>query len=73
MTCTSSPSACLPRRTHSTETGDSALRTYVHLMDDGLGDAELLDQAVRSGNGVATQDPQAPNKAGTVETVEVAL
>jgi integrase len=36
------------------------LRTYVHLMDDGLGDAAFLDAALTpapAGNGVATEDP----------------
>lgn len=33
------------------------LRTYVHLMDAGVGDATFLDDAV-GGKGVATRDPQ---------------
>jgi hypothetical protein len=46
------------------------LRTYVHLMDDGLGSADFLDAAVTargSGNEVATRHPQsAANGAATV-------
>jgi integrase len=33
------------------------LRTYVHLMDDGVGDADFLDNAV-GGKGVATEHPE---------------
>jgi hypothetical protein len=40
------------------------LRTYVHLMDGGLGDADFLDAQV--GNLWATQDPKtAANASGT--------
>jgi len=49
------------------------MRTYVHLMDDGLGDAEFLDDAVRGGNGVATRDPQLPDNASTVDATAVAF
>jgi integrase len=50
------------------------LRTYVHLMDDGLGSADFLDQAVTApggGNEVATTHPQtaangaAPRRRGS--------
>jgi integrase len=41
------------------------LRTYVHLMDDGLGDATFLDAAV--GDAWATEDPE---KAATEHTAE---
>jgi site-specific recombinase XerC len=35
------------------------LRTYVHLMDGGLGDADFLDRAVPEGGmGVATKHPE---------------
>ena len=34
------------------------LKTYIHLMDDGVGDAAFLDEAVTVGNGWATQDPE---------------
>jgi hypothetical protein len=41
------------------------LKTYVHLMDGGLGGADFLDAQV--GNGWATQHPQtAPIGATTV-------
>lgn len=43
VTCTSSPSACLPRRTHSTETGDSALATG-KLPKRRFGAVWILDQ-----------------------------
>jgi integrase len=32
------------------------LRRYVHLMDEGIGNADFLDEAVKVGNGWATQD-----------------
>ena len=34
------------------------LRTYVHLMDEGVGDADFLDDAVKGGNAGATHSPQ---------------
>ena len=34
------------------------LRTYVHLMDEGVGDAAFMDQAVQVGKGWATQGPE---------------
>jgi integrase len=37
------------------------LRTYVHLMDTGVGSADFLDEAV-GGNQVATQGPEKPAK-----------
>jgi integrase len=33
------------------------LRTYVHLMDDGLGQVDFLDEAVKGGKGVAMSHP----------------
>jgi len=37
------------------------LKTYVHLMDEGLGEADFLDEAVSvGGNAGATEDPHAP-------------
>jgi hypothetical protein len=30
------------------------LRTYVHLMDEGVGDAAFMDEVVKVGNGWAT-------------------
>lgn len=34
------------------------LRTYVHLLDEGIGDATFLDAAVKVGNARATDHPQ---------------
>jgi integrase len=34
------------------------LRTYVHLLDEGLGDADFMDAEVSVGNSWATQDPE---------------
>jgi integrase len=49
------------------------LRTYVHLMDDGLGDADCLDEqltrALAEGNERATQDPETAANDGTAEAV----
>ena len=33
------------------------LRTYVHLMDEGVGDASFMDDVVKVGNGWATRHP----------------
>lgn len=38
------------------------LETYVHLMDEGVGDLDHLDDALRGGNGVTTQHPTAADK-----------
>jgi integrase len=46
------------------------LRTYVHLMDEGLGEADFLDDAVTVGNAGATGDPA---KAASSAPVEVAM
>jgi integrase len=46
------------------------LRTYTHLMDDGLGGAEFLDDAVK-GNARATQDPQTATNVSVAETAEL--
>lgn len=40
------------------------LRTYIHLMDDGVGDADFLDSAVRVNSG----STQRPETAGTQQT-----
>ena len=50
------------------------LRTYVHLMDDGVGDADFLDTAVRpgGGNGVATQDPKTDANPKTAKSQKMA-
>ena len=46
------------------------LRTYVHLMDEGVGDAAFLDALV--GNPVATRDPQTAANGEPVEAAESA-
>jgi integrase len=42
------------------------LRRYIHLMDDGIGDADFLDTAVRVNAG-STQCPEIAGKPSTVE------
>jgi integrase len=45
------------------------LRTYVHLMDDGLGETAFLDALTApGGNGVATQAPETDRNEATAET-----
>ena len=44
------------------------LRTYIHLIDDGVGAAEFLDDAVGSAKEVASRQP---DTAATREAVEV--
>ena len=46
------------------------LRTYVHLIDTGLGGADFLDAAV--GNSWATQGPQAAANDAPPEAAETA-
>ena len=46
------------------------LRTYVHLMDDGLGGVDFLDGAVKGGKGVAINDPAEAANAHGVAAVE---
>lgn len=48
------------------------LRTYVHLMDTGLGGADFLDEAVQVGNGWATQHPETAANAEPPEAAEPA-
>jgi integrase len=48
------------------------LRTYVHLMDDGVGDASFMDEVVRVGNAWATQDPETTASPIDAQTVEAA-
>ena len=50
-------------------------KIYLHLMDDGLGDASFLDDAVRSlgGNGVAIGDPAKAENGGAREAPDSAL
>jgi integrase len=47
------------------------LRTYVHLMDEGVGDAAFMDQAV--GNGWATQRPETSGSQIAREVAETAV
>jgi integrase len=49
------------------------LRTYVHLMDGGLGDAEFLDTAVQVGNPWATRAPQTPANPNAPDLAKTAL
>jgi integrase len=46
------------------------LRTYVHLMDAGLGDADFLDEAVHVGKVGARQDPDTAEIGETLSAVE---
>jgi integrase len=48
------------------------LRVYVHLMDEGIGDATFLDDAVEVGNGWATQDPRTAANPALAEVTEPA-
>lgn len=52
-------------------TAGFTLDKYVHLMDDGLGDAGFLDDQV--GNGWATQHPRKAENAETREAVDSAV
>ena len=45
------------------------LTTYVHLMDEGLGSADFLDEAVKVGNSWATEHPR---EAGNAEGAQAA-
>jgi hypothetical protein len=46
------------------------LETYVHLMDEGIGDATSMDRAV--GNGWATQHPETAASGETPTTADIA-
>jgi len=50
------------------------LATYVHVMDDELGEADFFDDVVKiaGGNTGATEGPQATENAGTAEAAELA-
>jgi hypothetical protein len=48
------------------------LRTYVHLMDDGLGDAAFMDDAVQVGKGWARQHPETARPAASEAAAETA-
>ncbi len=48
------------------------LRTYIHLIDAGVGDADFPDEAVEGGNGVATQHPETVANPGTGEMAKTA-
>jgi hypothetical protein len=53
------------------------LRTYVHLLDDGLGDADFLDEAVTADpsrvNAGSTEGPQTAGDIRTAESAVMAL
>lgn len=51
------------------------LRTYVHLMDDGVGDADFFDEAVTpgGGKGVARQDPETAANVKTPKSEKTAI
>jgi integrase len=50
------------------------LKTYVHLLDDGLGDADFLDLAVAAGgNKLATDDPKTAANGDAAEVTELAV
>ena len=46
------------------------LRTYVHLMDDGLGGVDFLDEAVQGGKGVAMSHPEETANVGPTKVAE---
>jgi integrase len=49
------------------------LRTYVHLLDDGLGGADLFDEAVQVGNAGATHHPKTAANGTTTAAREIAV
>src|ERR671916_29657 len=53
------------------------LRTYVHLLDEGLGDADFLDEAVTADpsrvNAGSTEGPQTAGNTRTAESADMAL
>jgi hypothetical protein len=53
------------------------LRTFVHLLDEGLGDADFLNEAVTADtsrvNVGSTESPQTSATAGTAESADMAL
>jgi hypothetical protein len=53
------------------------LRTYGHLLDEGLGDADFLDEAVLADpsrvNAGSTEGPQTAANAATPESADIAL
>jgi hypothetical protein len=53
------------------------LRTYVHLLDEGMGDADFLEEAVTADpsrvNAGSTEGPQTAVNAGTAESADMAL
>jgi integrase len=48
------------------------LRIYVHLMDDGLGEVDFLDAAVKGGKGVAIEGPAGAERTEAVKAAESA-
>jgi hypothetical protein len=68
----STPSATpAPRCSSSHHDAGFTLKTYIHLIDDGLGGADFLDEALR-GNKVATTDPPNPADADPLPEAESA-
>jgi hypothetical protein len=53
------------------------LRTYVHLLDEGLGDADFLDEAVTADpspvNAGSTEGPQTAGNTRTAASADTAL
>jgi hypothetical protein len=53
------------------------LRTYVHLVDEGLGEAAFLDEAVTADpsrvNAGSTEGPRTAANAGTGQSTDMAL
>jgi integrase len=47
------------------------LRTYVHLMDEGIGDAAFMDEAVQVGKGWATSHPETAANQTEPETAKI--
>jgi len=48
------------------------LRTYVHLLDEGVGGADFLDEAVQGDNGVTTNHPETAANQDGVKVHELA-
>jgi hypothetical protein len=52
------------------------LRTYVHLLAEGLGNADFVDEAITDPSRVnagSTEGPQTAANAGTAESADIAL
>jgi hypothetical protein len=66
-----------PKSGSATADPGFTLRTYVHLLDEGLGDADFLDEAVTADlsrvNAGSTEGPQTAGNSWTVESSDMAL